>query len=283
MSACWAARIERREAAMTFSERFGRLLLGAFAWLVVLYLLLPLLVIVGTSFTTTAYLRFPPEGLTWAWYVKFLSDTSYLESIWLSAVLAVSATAIAIVLGVPVALALTREDVPGAQMVSALFLSPLVLPTIVAGAALLQFASALGFARTYLVLLVGHAVLVVPYIVRTTMASLAGFNASLEEAARDLGATGLQTFFLVTLPLIKPGLIAGALFAVIMSWINVELSMFNTTASLMPIPVKLFNYIQYNVDPMIAAVSATTIYVAVLVVVALDLVIGIDKVATTRN
>lgn len=268
---------------MNLSERIGHVLLGAFAWLVVLYLLLPLVVIVGASFTTTAFLRFPPEGFTLAWYLKFLGDTSYLDSIWLSAVLAASATAIAIVLGVPVALVLTREPFPGASAISALFLSPLVLPTIVIGAALLQYASALGFARTYFVLLVGHAVLVVPYIVRTTMASLAGFNASLEEAARDLGASGVQTFFLVTLPLIKPGLIAGALFAVIMSWINVELSMFNTTASLMPIPVKLFNYIQYNVDPMIAAVSATTIYVAILVVVALDLIVGIDKVATTRN
>ena len=268
---------------MTVSERLGHLLIAAFAWLVVIYLLMPLLVIVGSSFTTTAYLKFPPEGFTWVWYLKFLGDTSYLDSMWLSAMLAVCATILAIFLGVPVALVLSRESVIGSRTISAMFLSPLVLPTIVIGAALLQYASALGFARSFFALLVGHTVLVVPYIVRTTMASLAGFNRALEEAARDLGATGLQAFLLVTLPLIKPGLIAGALFAVIMSWINVELSMFNTTASLMPIPVKLFNYIQYNVDPMIAAVSATTIYVAVLVVVALDLIVGIDKVATTRN
>lgn len=268
---------------MALSERIGRIALAALAWVVVLYLLLPLLVIIGTSVTATAYLRFPPEGFTLAWYAKFLGDSSYLESLWLSAVLAVSATAIAMMLGVPLALALARETIPGARAISALFLSPLVLPPIVIGAALLQYASALGFARTFLALLVGHTVLVIPYIVRTTTASLSGFNRSLEEASRDLGASGVETFFLVTLPLIKPGLIAGSLFAVIMSWINVELSMFNTTASLMPIPVKLFNYIQYNVDPTIAAVSATTIYVAVLVVVALDLLIGIDKVATTTR
>jgi len=268
---------------MALSERVGRIALAALAWVVVLYLLLPLLVIIGTSVTGTAYLRFPPEGFTLAWYAKFLGDSSYLESLWLSAVLAVSATAIAMMLGVPLALALAREMIPGARAISALFLSPLVLPPIVIGAALLQYASALGFARTFLALLVGHTVLVIPYIVRTTTASLSGFNRSLEEASRDLGATGVETFFLVTLPLIKPGLIAGSLFAVIMSWINVELSMFNTTASLMPIPVKLFNYIQYNVDPTIAAVSAATIYVAVLVVVALDLLIGIDKVATTTS
>ena len=166
------------------------------------------------------------------------------------------------------------------RAIAALFLSPLILPPIVIGAALLQYASALGFARTFFALYVGHVVLVIPYIVRTTLASLSGFNRALEEAAQDLGASAPATFFLVTLPLIKPGLIAGALFAVIISWINVELSMFNTTSSLLPIPVKLFNYIQYNIDPMIAALSATTVYVAIVVVVALDLVIGIDKATT---
>ena len=191
-----------------------------------------------------------------------------------------SSTALALLLGVPTALVLARTEVPGGRAIAALFLSPLILPPIVIGAALLQYASALGFARTYAALLIGHAVLVMPYIVRTSLAALAGFDRSIEEAAQDLGASRLQTFFLVTLPTIKPGLIAGALFAVIISWINVELSIFNTTASLLPIPVKLFNYIQYSVDPMIAAVSATTIYVAILVVIAIDLIVGIDKVAT---
>ena len=87
----------------------------------------------------------------------------------------------------------------------------------------------------------------------------------------------------MTLPLINPAIFSGALFAFIISWINVEISIFNTTASLMPIPVKLFNYIQYNVDPMIAAVSATTIYIAVIVVILIDRVIGIERAATNRT
>ena len=88
---------------------------------------------------------------------------------------------------------------------------------------------------------------------------------------------------MITLPLVKPGIIAGCLFAFIISWINVEISIFNTTASLMPIPVKLFNYIQYNVDPMIAAVSASTIYIAVIVVLLLDRIIGIERAAINRS
>ena len=268
---------------MDLTERIGKVLLTAFAVIAVIYFLLPLVIIIGTSFTTTAFLRFPPQGFTLAWYSKFLNDTSYLHSLGLSALLAGSATATAGFLGVPVALVLSRGEVPYARAVAALFLSPLILPPIVIGAALLQFATAVGIARTFAALFFGHVVLIIPYVVRTTLASLARFNSSLEEAAQDLGATAPQTFFLVTLPLIKPGIIAGALFAFIISWINVEISIFNTTASLMPIPVKLFNYIQYNVDPMIAAVSATTIYVAVIVVIILDRVIGIEKAATNRS
>jgi putative spermidine/putrescine transport system permease protein len=261
----------------------GHVLLRGFSWLVLLYLLIPLAVIVGSSFTQTPYLRFPPEGLTLHWYAQFLRDPSYLRAIWTSASLALSAALVAVLLGVPAALALARSQLPGKQMLGALFFSPLILPAIVIGAAILQYASALGFARSFSAMLVGHAVIVIPYVVRTTLASLVGFDASLEEAARDLGDSALGAFFRVTLPIAKPGIIAGTLFAVIISWINVEVSMFNTTADLMTIPVKLFNYIQYSVDPMIAAVSAGTIYVAVIVVAVLDLVVGIDRAASMNR
>ncbi|MEZ5819127.1 MAG: ABC transporter permease [Hyphomicrobiaceae bacterium] len=264
-------------------ERIGRGLLKGFALVAVIYFALPLVIIIGTSFTTTAFLKFPPDGFTLAWYVKFLEDASYLRSLGLSAILALSSTLTACLLGVPVALVLSRAELPFSKAIAALFLSPLILPPIVIGAALLQFATNIGIARTFWALFFGHVVLIIPYIVRTTLASLARFETALEEAAQDLGASAVQTFFLVTLPLIKPGIIAGALFAFIISWINVEISIFNTTANLMPIPVKLFNYIQYNVDPMIAAVSATTIYVAVIVVVALDRIIGIERAATNRS
>jgi putative spermidine/putrescine transport system permease protein len=264
-------------------RQLGGVLFAAFGWLALLYLALPLAVIIGASFTTTAYLSFPPVGLTLKWYIQFLRDPSYLDAIWTSASLAWLATGLALALGVPAAVVLERVRFRGQKALTLLFLSPLILPPIVMGAAILQYASALGFARSYGALLVGHTVIVIPYIVRTTLASLSGLAPSLEEAARDLGDTGLGTFFRVTLPIIKPGIIAGALFATIISWINVELSMFNTTASLMTIPVKLFNYIQYSVDPMIAAVSAATIYVAVLVVMAIDLAIGIDRLAISHR
>jgi putative spermidine/putrescine transport system permease protein len=261
------------------ADRFGRLFIAGVSWIAMLYLALPLLVVVSISFTATEYLAFPPQGLTLRWYWVVVSDPTFVEAFILSGELAAAATATVLLLGVPAALVLARKDFPGRQALSALFLSPLVLPTIVLGVAILQYASALGFARSFLALYVGHVVLVMPYSIRTTLAALSGMETAYEEAAQDLGATPLQTFLLITLPQIKPGVIAGALFAFINSWINVEVSIFNSTAQLETIPVKLFNYIQFNIDPTLAAVSAATIYMAILVVVAIDLAVGIEKAA----
>jgi len=115
------------------------------------------------------------------------------------------------------------------------------------------------------------------------IAVMAGLQQSLEEAAQDLGASPLVAFATVTLPLIKAGVIAGALLAFVMSWINVEVSMFLTSSQLQTIPVKLFNYVQYAVDPMMAAISAATIYVAIVAVIVLDIFVGIDRVTANQK
>lgn len=255
-------------------SRFG---LGLFSWLVVLYLVFPLVVLIAASFTATDYLSFPPKGLSLKWYARLAGNAGFLDAAWVSLKLAGVATLIALIIGIPTALVLTRQRFPGKSAISALFISPLLLPAIVIGVAMLQYAHLVGFARTFTALLVGHVVIMVPYIIRTTMASLEGLPMNIEEAAQDLGANRFETFFLITLPQIKPGVIAGGLFAFIMSWINVEVSIFNSTAELVPIPVKLFNYIQYNIDPLVAAISAVTIYVAFAVVFIIDALIGIDK------
>lgn len=268
---------------MRTSDRLGRGALSGVSILALIFLTFPLLVVVGISFTTTEYLRFPPVGLTLKWYSRFFHDASFVESLLTSAKLALSATAGALVLGVPAGLVIARKRFPGRQAISALFLSPLVLPTIVLGVAVLQYASTMGFARTFWALFIGHTVLVMPYVMRTTLASLSGFEITQEEAAQDLGATPLKTFFLITLPQIKPGVIAGALFAFIISWIDVEVAVFNSTPELITIPVKMFTYIQFNVDPIIAAVSAITIYVAIVAVLLIDATVGVEKATTRRD
>ena len=259
-------------------DQLGTLTVSLIAWLVLIYLVLPLAVVIAISFTTTEYLAFPPVGFTLRWYQRFLADPSYVASILLSAKLAFASTVLGFVLGVPAALVLKRASFKGIRFISNLFLSPLILPAIIIGVGVLQITDALGFARSFPAMLAGHVVIILPYIVRTTLASLDGFDNSLEEAAQDLGASGFATFFYVTLPMIKPGIIAGCLFGLIMSWIDVEVSIFNTVIAESPIPVKVFNYVQYSVDPMIAAVSAGTIYIAFILVFLLDRLVGLDKV-----
>ena len=240
------------------------------------YLVLPLAVIVGSSLTTTSFLAFPPQGVTLAWYGKMLGDPSYVSAFATSTVLAAAATLIAVLLAVPAALAIARHAFLGKQVFSAMLMSPLILPHVVIGAAMLQYGAAIGLTRSFNALLVGHIVIIMPFVLRAVLPQLAEEQKSLEEASADLGAGPVTTFFLVTLPQIRSGIVSGAIFAFISSWINVELSIFNTTADLTTIPVKLFNYVQYTIDPTIAAVSSITILVAAVVIVVLALTLGLD-------
>jgi putative spermidine/putrescine transport system permease protein len=263
-------------------ERAGGLLLRGLAILTFGYLLLPIVVIVGSSFTASEFLTFPPRGLTLRWYRAFAGMPGWLDSFTLSLALAASTTAAATGIGVPAAIALSRHAFPGHRLLSSLFLSPLVLPQVVLGVGLLQYLSLIGLARTVWAILVGHVLLALPYIIRSVMATLAGFDRALEEAAADLGASPPVTFLTVTLPLIKGGVVAGALFAFVISWTNVEVTMFFTTSLLNPLPVNIMNYIAYTVDPLVAAVSATSVYVSFVVLLLIEATVGLDRFAETR-
>lgn len=246
------------------------------------YLVLPLIVIVGSSLTTTSFLAFPPQGMTFLWYGKVLEDPTYVSAFATSTLLAIAATFAAILLAVPAAFAIARYAFPGKQTLSAILSSPLVLPHVVLGAALLQYGTAIGLTRNFGALLVGHIMIITPFVLRAVLPQLTEEQRSLEEASADLGAAPMTTFFLVTLPQIRSGIISGAIFAFISSWINVELSIFNTTANLSTIPVKLFNYVQYMIDPTIAAVSSITILVAAAFIILLDLTLGLDVLSERR-
>jgi putative spermidine/putrescine transport system permease protein len=266
---------------MKSSWKLGTVALAGISWATLIYLVLPLLVIVSVSFSNTAYIEFPPRGFTIRWYMQFVEDPSYIEAFRVSLALAVLSTAAAIILATPAALIIARKTFPGRTLISTLFLSPLVLPNIVIGVAILQYANSLGFARTFPALLIAHTVIVIPYVLRTVLASLAGMDVTIEEAAQDLGAGSVETFFLVTLPQIKPGIIAGALFAFIISWINIEVTIFNSTGTLTTLPVKILYYVENIGDPTVAAVSAVTVYIAIIVVVVVDLTIGLQKATSS--
>lgn len=229
------------------------------AWLVVGFLQLPVLVVILAAFSTTSYLTIPPRGLTLVWFAKVLSDPEWLSAIRMSLGLAAGSTLLALGLGVAAAYAIAHRMVPAAETLTALVMAPLVMPSVVIGIALLQFYSLTGLRGSLGGLLLAHVVITVPYIVRAALSSLAGLDGALEEAARTLGASGFAAFRLVTLPLIRPGLGAGALFAFITSLDNVPVTIFLINARQTTLPVLIFTSVEMGVDPSVAAVSTLLI------------------------
>jgi putative spermidine/putrescine transport system permease protein len=226
---------------------------------VIVFLQVPVVVVVLAAFSTTSYLTIPPQGVTLAWFGKVLGDPVYLSAIRMSLILACGSTLISLVIGSAAAYALFRKALPGAEAITSFLMAPLILPAVVIGVALLQYYSLTGLRGSLAGLLMAHVVITVPYVVRSALASLSGLDLAVEEAARVLGASGFEAFRLVTLPLIRPGLVAGGLFAFITSLDNVPVTIFLIGANQTTLPVLIFSSVEMGVDPSVAAVSTLLI------------------------
>lgn len=234
-------------------------LLTTFAILVLLFLNAPTLVIALASFNSTALLTIPPQGWTLDWFAAVLNDTGYLRAIGTSLLLASLATAVSLVLGVAASYALHHKMVPGKDAIVSLMMAPLVFPAVVIGVALLQYVSMIGLRGSFAVLVLAHAIITLPYVVRSALASLSGLNHQIEEAARVLGSSGFTAFRLVTLPILKPGLVAGGIFSFVTSLDNVPVTIFLISPRQTTLPVKIFAAVEQGVDPSIAAASTLMI------------------------
>jgi putative spermidine/putrescine transport system permease protein len=186
---------------------------------------------------------------------------------------------LSVLVGLPASVALVRGRFRGRAVLNAFVMSPLLLPQILTGVALLQFFTLLGWAQSYWALLVGHVVVTAPYVIRTASATLYHFDGALEEAAQSLGASPLRAFFEITLGVIKPGVVAGAIFAFAISFDNFTLSLFLTSARLTPLPIELFAYLKYSFDPTAAAVSAFAIGVVLVLVLGIARLMGLEEFA----
>ena len=235
---------------------------------VIIFLMLPVFVVVFASFSATAYLTIPPQGWTLHWFAQVLSDPTYLSAIAFSLELAIAATLVALLLAIPACYALHNHWLPFSGAISGFLLSPLIFPAVVIGVALLQYLSFLGLRGNFVILALAHVVIVTPYIVRTTLAGLAGFDPALEEAARVLGANRLTAFTLVVLPGVRMSLLAGFVFAFITSFDEASVTLFLLPPGQATLPVTIFSAIDLGVDPSIAAIS-TLLIVATIVLLAL--------------
>ncbi|MDE5458941.1 ABC transporter permease subunit [Bradyrhizobium sp. CSA112] len=243
------------------------------------FLVTPLLIATVMSFDARQFLgQFPPPSLSLQWYVGFFSDAYYLKGLQVSLMLALAATTLSTLVGVAAAFTLDRYDFPGKEPLSAFFLSPLVVPHVIIGFSLLLFFSTIGVFSGPIPLIGGHLIITVPYVIRTTLASLVGIRKSLTEAALSLGATERRAFWKVTVPLSKTGIAAGAVFAFAYSIDDVSVALFLTGPNFYTLPVAMTNMMLNEFDLRIAAAAVCLMVLTIALIWVLDCIVGLDKV-----
>ena len=247
------------------------------AVLVMLFLIAPLVVIVIASFTPTAVVVFPPKGFSLKWYENiFSSSTHFMEGLANSLKIGLLATALDILLGVTAALSVCRHDFKGKNVLLNYFTSPMYVPSVAFAFVLLQVYSQIGGIPGAVRIFIGHFIIIMPYIVRNTVSVLHVFNWTLEDAATSLGGNPVQVFFKITIPVAKPGILAGALLAFLYSFDEVALSSLLSTPKFITLPIRIMNYMELTFDPTLAAISTFLIAGSLVLILLMDKFVGLD-------
>ncbi len=249
-----------------------------FHTLVVIFTLAPLVIVCLVAFTPENTLSIPTTSFSLRWFKAVFAHPDFLQSFQNSLWLALSAATLSTLVAVPAGLALTRYEFAGRGALNALFLSPLIIPHLVLGVALLRLFSLIGATGSFFWLILGHVVVVTPYVLRLVLAALAGFDRSAEQAALSLGANAATVFRRITLPMILPGVTGGWLLAFINSFDEVTMSIFITAPSTVTLPVRMYMYATESIDPLMAAVSALMVAVTAGTMLLLDRLYGLDRV-----
>lgn len=247
------------------------------AILVMLFLIAPLVVIVIASFTPTAVVVFPPKGFSLKWYENiFSSSTHFMEGLANSLKIGLLATGLDILLGVTAALSVCRHEFKGKNVLLNYFTSPMYVPSVAFAFVLLQVYSQIGGIPGAVRIFIGHFIIILPYIVRNTVSVLHVFNWTLEDAATSLGANPVQVFFKITIPVAKPGILAGALLAFLYSFDEVALSSLLSTPKFITLPIRIMNYMELTFDPTLAAISTFLIAGSLVLILLMDKFVGLD-------
>jgi len=246
--------------------------------LIFLFLIFPILVILPLSFNAQPYFTFTPEmlsfdpaGYSTRWYEAFFSSETWQQAVRNSVIIAVFSTLISTFLGTLAALGLSRPDFPFKTAVMGLLISPMVVPLIISAAGMFFFYSRMGLQGTHIGVILAHAALASPFVVITVTATLVGFDHSLTRAAASLGASPTRTFFQITVPLITPGVISGALFAFITSFDEVVVVLFVGNVGQRTIPWAMFSGIREEISPTILAVASILIVISIMLLAAIEM------------
>lgn len=258
--------------------RWGRGLFGAFIMAIYVYLLAPVVVIVFTSVNSTALNLFPPKGFSLRWYVEFFNDPTFMNAFFnVSLKVGLAVAFISTIISLLATMAITRYRFAWSSFIQTFLLSPLMIPHILIGIALLLFLSKV-YISGLLRLVVGHVLITVPIAIRAIYSSMAGLNPTYEEAARTLGASRWQTFWLVTMRLILSGVLAAFIFSFIISFTDVNVALFLTGPGTTTLPIEIFTYLVWDSNPMIAAITTIQVFMIIGFSFVLEKLVGLSKV-----
>lgn len=258
-------------AYATRSERLCRIAVVLFAFAVLAFLIGPLFVVFPLSVSKDPFFTFPIREYSWRWYADFFQNARWMQSLVNSLAAAALSTLIATVLGTLAALGISRPGFPARKAVMALMISPMIMPVVIVAVGAYMFFGSLGLTNTRTGLVLAHAALAIPFVVVTVLSALSTYDTNLSRAGASLGAGPVSVFFAVTLPLILPGIVSGALLAFAVSFDEVIVALFLTGADQRTLPVQMFSGIRDQINPTIMAAPSllTTVSIALFVVLSL--------------
>ena len=247
--------------------------------LVYIFLIGPLVIIFGASVSDTTFLAFPPQGLTLRWFENIWEISAFRRTIVTSLQVALVGTFIALLIGIPAAYALNRHRIHLPGWLSTLFVLPILVPEIVIGFSLLRSVNVELGVPVFASLLIGHTLLVLPYVIRVISAALASFDFSIEEAAVSLGSHPVKTFFTIVLPNVRSGVIAAFILAFITSINDVSVSLFLTGPGISTLPIQILAHVEQFFDPTVASVSVLLMMLTIIVMIIVERTLGLTVVA----
>jgi putative spermidine/putrescine transport system permease protein len=249
----------------------------AFHALFIAFILAPILIVCAVSFTPLGYLSLPVHGASLRWFRAIADNPDFIDAFQQSLLLGTLSATIAVAITVPAAVAIARYRFPGRQALTAFLQAPLMIPQVVLGIAFLRFFTQFGLGGTFTGLVISHVVIIVPFALRLVLTAATGMDTQIEHAAVSLGASWLTTFRRVTLPMILPGIASGWVLAFISSFDEVTMTVFIASPRTTTLPVRLFLYIQDNIDPLVAAVSTALIGLTIVAIVIIDRLYGLER------
>jgi putative spermidine/putrescine transport system permease protein len=259
--------------------RLGRVALIGSVSTVYLFLLLPTLIVIFASVNSAEYLSFPPTGFSLRWYRSFFSSGEFMDAFRLSIWIGIAAAFFATLIGTPAAIFYVRYLRAGREEFRFAILSPLLLPEVLTAIALLFFFNQVhAGTRSVVPLMIGHVVITLPFVFLSVTSALYNMPTAVEEAARTLGAAPWTSFLRITLPLIRSGVICGAMLAFIMSFDNVNISLLLKAVGTTTLPIQLFDYLRYDFDPTAAAASTISVALTMTLLVLIDRIYGLRAV-----